>query len=343
MTLNCHQAVHLTREQMSAHSGCLSKLHGCELEDLLTRAHELAFGLSTTRPFYYHPQDCSVIPIDTGPMLATTDIGPLVGADLYCAGYIAAMHAMSDIFARGGMPRWVLPILIGNPDHPVEFLEMVMTGILQACHREGAEVIGGHTSIGPEAMAGLTVMGLQRSKTLISKTGAQPGDQLLLSKSLGVGMIIRAYKLGLTGKDALEEAVAQMMLSNGPASISAINAEVHAGTDVSGFGLLGHLTEMLGDTLGASLQLTSIPLLNSLACLPPGFGQSCWSKGNMDYANRTLRIVGKTDASHLAPLLDPQTNGGLLVAVDEGSSAALIASGYTQIGVVTRTKFIEIL
>ncbi len=275
-------------------------------------------------------------------IMATTDAGPLVGADLFCAGRIAVLHAMADIYARGGVPRWVLPMLVADHTHPACHVEAVMAGILRACRDEGAAVVGGHTMIGLEAIAGLTVLGTPRTGRLLSKRGAVPGDTLLLSKPLGVGLIVRGYKLGLADDAALQEAVDLMLVSNGPASQAAVDANVHAATDVSGFGLLGHLSEMLAGDLGACLCLDQIPLLRSLERLPSELGQTLWSEHNLRYATRSHRVVRAEPRRSISALLDPQTNGGLLVAADEAAAGELGRHGFTPIGRVVRSATIEI-
>jgi len=201
---------------------------------------------------------------------------------------------------------------------------------------------GGHTMVGQEAMLGLTVVGTLCNGAVVGKRGAKAGDRLFLSKPLGVGMVVRAYALGLTGEAALAEAVATMALSNRRASRRMMAAGAHASTDVSGFGLLGHLSEMLAPGQGARIHLDSVPLLASLAGLPPQVARTHWTTSNLAYAQTRRRIAGVAAPQSIGPLLDPQTNGGLLVAADEGVGGALLADGFACIGWITNSEEIRI-
>ena len=332
----------LSRGEMSPRSGCQSKLPPCDLQELLEGAAGILLARNSGSTLTMTPEDCAVLETGQGQILATTDIAPLVGVDLWYAGCIAALHAMSDIYACGGVPRWAIATLIVDPDQPRAYMETVLAGLVQACHDEGAALVGGHTSLGRESMVGLTVLGTPRSTIILRKGGAAPGDQLFISKPLGVGMIVKAYKLGLVGDRQLSSAIEIMTKSNGPASACAVDARVHASTDVTGFGLLGHLAELLGPKLGASLVLNAIPIIPAAASLPPEFGFTDWAKGNLDYARHSHQLVGvmETEPHRLAPLLDPQTNGGLLVAAD--LTAARSLDGFSRIGEVTTFPTISV-
>lgn len=332
----------ITRQDMSFRSGCLAKLPPCDLDELLAQATELVGGNVQSRGTTVSHQDSACINVGSMQLLCTTDIGPLVGIDLWIAGRIAAFHAMSDIYASGGIPRWALVTFIVDPGKPDIDMAIVLAGILEACKEDGAEVVGGHTSIGAEAMAGLTVLGLPRSSVILGKKGALPGDVLLLSKPLGTGLVVRAFKLGLVDESALNVAVSTMTSSNASASAQAVDVGAHACTDVTGFGLLGHLAEMLSGGLGASLELRGIPLLDIVHTLPEDLGRSFFAEGNLKYVKGSHTIDGLPDLKRLAPLIDPQTNGGLLVAVSPDAAKALCAKGFYPIGSVTNSDRIEL-
>lgn len=329
---------------MNPRGGCLSKLPPCDLDELLSEALELR-ATTVSKALAGEPpahEDSALIGIGQEQLLVTTDIGPIVGIDLRVAGRIAGLHAMSDIFARGGLPRWALATLIVDGAKPEVDMAMVLAGVWQACDNEGVKLVGGHTSLGPEAMVGLTVLGTPRSGIILSKKGALPGDALFLSKPLGSGLALRAFKLGLIGEAELSHAVSVMETSNAQASASAVRAPVHACTDVTGFGLLGHLVEMLDATLGACLELNEIPVLPCVRTLPEGLGRTFFANANLDYVTSSRKLVGRTEFRQLAALLDPQTNGGLLVASAQESADALYRNQFSRIGRVTSAACIEL-
>ena len=337
-------AARITRHEMSPRSGCLSKLPPCDLDELLNASFELAGGTSSRRLGGSPPrhEDSALVEIGQQQLLVTTDIGPIVGIDLYAAGRIAALHAMSDIFACGGIPHWALATLFVDAAKPAVDMATVLAGVLQACHHEGVELVGGHTSLGSEAMAGLTVLGIPRPGVILRKNGALPGDVLFLSKPLGSGLVLRAFKLGLIGEGELADAISIMETSNARASACAVDARVHASTDVTGFGLLGHLVEMLNGNLGASLQLGAIPVLDYVRSLPEEVGRTCFAQGNLEYVISSQKLDGSTEFKRLVPLLDPQTNGGLLVAAAQEAAELLCGSQFSRIGQVTMSGHIEL-
>lgn len=327
---------------MSSQSGCLAKLPAIDLQDLLQAAARITSPEQARDTFVFNPEDCAVLSGGRFPLLVSTDFGPLVGVDLRRAGRIAALHAMSDVFACGGIPMWAVTNLIVDCSKSIDNTEMVLGGILDTCREEGTQLVGGHTSLGQEAMAGLTVIGTLRGGTVLRKGGSIPGDQLLLSKPVGPGLILRAYKLGLIGDTQLEEAMEVMCCSNGLASKLAVDVGVHAATDITGFGLLGHLAEMLGHELGAVIDVSSVPILEAATSLIDKLGNTRWIQENLDYVRDHNQVILGSEPSIPAFLLDPQTNGGLLVAANESATRTLSSQGFFRIGEVTNTKTIEL-
>lgn len=324
----------LTRDEMSERCGCQAKLSGSELQGLLRDA--LAAGPS--RPEF---EDCAVLDPSAERLLATTDFGPLVGPDLGRAGQIAAAHALSDVYAVGGRPREALAMLIVDRSLPRRAGSDVLAGMAAACRRDGVRIVGGHTVVGPEAMAGLSVIGVTDGP-LLGKSGARPGDTLLVSKPVGLGMVVRAYRSGGLDDAELEPALAVMETSNRAAGRAASAAGVHAATDVTGFGLLGHLAEMLeGDRLGAEIELDAVPVIDAARRLPGHYAHSVWIDDNLSYCRRSINLSGGDRAS-LAPLLDPQTSGGLLVAAPPGRVPELQAAGFARFGTVTAEPALEV-
>jgi selenide,water dikinase len=164
----------------------------------------------------------------------------------------------------------------------------------------------------------------------------------LLSKPLGVGLILRGYKLGLLDEAVLATAISIMTTSNASASAAMVEAGVHASTDVTGFGMLGHLAEMLTPDLGAILELATIPVLSEALSLPPQAARTIWIENNYEYATAHNKISGVIEVHRLSHLLDPQTNGGLIVSASRDAARRLQDQGFSVIGQVTQSVGFEI-
>jgi|SRR5947209_10099305 len=328
------------RHQMSPASGCLAKIDGLDLTRIVDEAFRAVPGAGVAPTA--NPEDCAVIGAVADPLLLTTDFGPLVGPDMLRAGRIAATHAMSDVYAMGGRPLVAVVMLIVDSGLPDAAASEVEAGLLAACQADGAAVVGGHTVEGQEAMAGLTVLGTFSGSPL-TKRGARPGDVIMLSKPLGTGLVVRAYQQGLVDSSDLDEALAIMELSNFEASRLAVAGAASAVTDVTGFGLLGHLAELLaGDRIGAILDLHCIPVLSAAADLPESFGRTRFIEGNMQYCLSKMPVTGISRRSLIRSLLDPQTSGGLLVLAPPTSLDDLRKAGFWAIGHVTDEHRLEI-
>lgn len=329
---------------MKPGAGCVAKMPALGLESLLGKAYGTVFGQNFAHPMH-QPDDCYALPTERGRLLVTTDFGPLVGTTTLDAGRIAALHAMSDIYASGGVPKWALAILIldgKDSNSESDFGEQLLGSLIQTCREEAVEIQGGHTVLGSETMIGLTVIGTPRNGVVLRKLGGKIGDHLLLSKPVGLGIMIKARQLDLIGNEEFGEALRHIRTSNKEASRYAVEAKVNASTDVSGFGLLGHLSEMLGPDQGATLNLQKIPILDRIADLPEGIGCTL-ADGNLWYVRSRFRLVGFQETSRFYPLADPQTNGGLLVAATAETAARLADKGFHDIGCITGSNTIEIL
>jgi selenide,water dikinase len=214
--------------------------------------------------------------------------------------------------------------------------------MLGACRDEGVQVVGGHTMVGSEPLLGLTVVGRPGCEPPLRKSGARSGDLLFLSKPVGSALALHAHGLKLLERDSLDESLSLMQLSNRQASKIAVSAGASAATDVTGFGLLGHLAEMLSGQLGAELILSTIPIVGVVR----GLSQACTRleslRANLAYARDRARLTGLIEGTALAPLLAPETNGPLLVAAPESSAARFAKGGFTQVGRVTSTPGVHI-
>lgn len=288
--------------------------------------------------------DAAILRTAAGVQVITTDHLRSFTHDPRMMARIAALHALGDIWAMGAAPQAALAQIIlprMSEAKAAETLAEVMAEAAATFAEAGADVVGGHSSVGAELTIGFTVTGL--APRALTKGGARPGDALILTKAIGSGTIMAAEMAmarlpGLILGETVAAALAAMTQSSGPAA--ALLAPVaHAMTDVTGFGLAGHLLEMLDASgCGAQLQATAIPLLPGALDLAAA-GES----SSLAPANRALTVgrLGLPEGPLRALLHDPQTGGGLLAAVPAdlaaGLVAALRAAGFAaaQIGHVT--------
>ncbi|MEM1346925.1 MAG: selenide, water dikinase SelD [Myxococcota bacterium] len=275
--------------------------------------------------------DAAAVLLDDGNvLLSTTDFFMPIVDDPYEFGRIAAANAISDIYAMGGTPTVALAILGWPVDQlPPEVAQRVIDGGRSICREAGIVLAGGHSIDAPEPIFGLAVSGLVPREQLKQNDTAKPGDALFLTKGIGVGILATAQKRDLVRQEDQGVAAASMMRLNSIGAVLSKNPHVHAMTDVTGFGLLGHLGEVCaGSGAQATVQMSAVPMLTDLdyylekGSVPGGTGRNWESYGGRveDLGERARAI-----------LCDPQTSGGLLVAVaPEGVDSverALCAAG----------------
>ncbi len=219
-------------------------------------------------------------------------------------------------------------------------LEQLLAGALHEFAAVDCQLSGGHSMQGPELNIGFVVNGvpMARDGKLLGKTGAAPGDQLVLTKPLGTGTVFAAHmQLAADGRD-VSAAIASMLQSNGTAAELALAHGAAACTDITGFGLLGHLLEMLAGTLGARLELAQLPLLpGAIEQIRAGI-VSTMHAANVRSAGRFLEVLPAADEARVQMLFDPQTSGGLLIALPAARAAdlchALHEDGYVEARII---------
>jgi selenide,water dikinase len=248
-------------------------------------------------------------------LVQTIDVFAPVVDSAYDWGRIAAANALSDIYAMGATPLTALQYL-GWPrdDLPFDVAAEVVRGGLDVMAEAACTVVGGHSIDGPEPHYGFAVTGLAGADRILSNQGASPGDALVLTKPLGIGIITTAIKRGACPPELADRAIAVMTTLNHRASMAALSHDASAVTDVTGFGLLGHLQEMtVFSSIGATVEFGSVPVLEGTAEL---LGQDMWAGGSErnrrhidDYIHTSL------DEGPIRILSDAQTSGGLLIAV----------------------------
>ncbi|MEO8448296.1 MAG: selenide, water dikinase SelD [Gemmatimonadota bacterium] len=259
-------------------------------------------------------------------LVATVDFFTPIVDDPGSWGAIAAANALSDVYAMGGRPLFALN-LVGWPRDrlPFEVLGEVLDGAQRIADQAGCLVLGGHSIDDPEPKFGLVVVGEAHPDRLLTNAGARPGDVLVLTKPIGTGIMTTALKRDLIGEAELAEAVRVMTTLNDKASAGALAHGVTAATDVTGFGLIGHLTNMLRSSqVGARLDFGKIPLLPGAAELAGRGAIPGGTKRNLE----AVPVVWSAEVSDIHKLLcaDAQTSGGLLLAVPQDRADALIAA-----------------
>jgi selenide,water dikinase len=265
-------------------------------------------------------------------LVETVDIiTPLVD-DPFTFGRIAAVNALSDIYAMGGRPVTALNLAFFPACLlPGEILQEILRGGHAALAEAGTCLVGGHTVEDEELKYGLAVTGLIHPERIVRNNTPLPGDQLLLTKPLGSGIIATAVKGGVAGAGELAEAVGWLTLLNRRAAELMLRCGVHAATDVTGFGLIGHAGEMAGrGNVTLRLNLAAIPLMGGVAELAADGLIPAGCYRNRDHYARLLDAPPGVD-DRLLPLFDPQTSGGLLIALAPGAArefrAAAAAEG----------------
>jgi selenide,water dikinase len=327
-----NMADHDVRLTSLAHGGgCGCKLSPAVLRELLSGMPaanmfpDLLVGIETG-------DDAAVYRInDTQAVVATTDFFMPIVDDPYDFGRIAAANALSDVYAMGGKPIFALAIL-GMPLGKIsnETVRAILEGGASICAEAGIPVAGGHSIDAPEPIYGLAVIGLVNPDRVLRNTGAQPGDVLLLSKGLGVGVISTALKKG--GLEVARERALYAALVESTTKLNAVGhtlasiPEVHAVTDVTGFGLLGHGLEMCrGSGLTARIDFCSLPLLEGVAALAQVPYRTGAAVRNWESYGQDVVLAGGVAEWQRDVMADPQTSGGLLISVAaEGVEAVLV-------------------
>jgi selenide,water dikinase len=256
-------------------------------------------------------------------LIATTDFFMPIVDDAFSFGEIAATNAISDVYAMGGKPFMALAILgwpIGKL--PASLASEVLAGATKVCELAGVTIAGGHTIDSPEPIFGLSVNGFCEIENLKRNNTVQPGDYLYLSKPLGTGILSTAAKRGTLFHPAdAEPAISSMKKLNSSGHLLAQLEEVHAMTDVTGFGLSGHLLEMLTNSnCSAEIWMKDLPIFETLK---PYLDAFVYPDMTMRNYNNVKEKCTEMDGFALLTLCDPQTSGGLLISVAESGKEAV--------------------
>ena len=263
-------------------------------------------------------EDCAVFPLDEDHFLIqSVDFFTPIVDDPYTFGQIAAANSLSDIYAMGGMPLHALNIAeFPSDDLPLEILTEIMQGGLEITKQANIPILGGHTIKDPVPKYGLVVTGRVEKENLTLNSTAKAGDVLILTKPLGSGIIATAIKKDKAPKSIMEEAVNVMTNLNSGATIAMNTVGVNACTDITGYGLLGHLLEMCkGSNVSVTLEFNEIPLIQGVYELAQKGFIPGGTKRNLDYVSSQVNFSKNISQEQQYILADAQTSGGLLISV----------------------------
>jgi selenide,water dikinase len=260
-------------------------------------------------------------------VVATVDYITPVVDDPYAFGQIAAANALSDVFAMGAEALFALNVANFPRDGlPLEQLGEIIRGGFDKAAEAGIAVLGGHTVDDPEIKYGMSAIGIVHPDRIVRNVGGQAGDKLVLTKPIGTGVITTAIKVGAATEEQQEAAVRSMSMLNLGAARAMLAVGVHAATDVTGFGLLGHLSEMLTDAaVDAILSADRIPLLPGTRSLADEGAIPGGSRRNLDALSAIIRWNPGLQELDQLIFCDAQTSGGMLMAVPARRLDALLA------------------
>jgi selenide,water dikinase len=302
---------------------------------------------------YDHADDAGVYDLteQTGTPLAmvqTVDFFTPIVDDPYTFGAIAAANALSDIYAMGGKPVTALSLVVFPAKGDVADLEAILRGGADKIHESGTVILGGHSISDEQIKFGYAVTGLIDPKRVLTNGGAKPGDVLVFTKRIGTGVIATALKRGIADPSHVEAAIQQMLTLNRDACEAMLRCNVHACTDVTGFGLLGHAREMaLASRVTLVIRASSIRFLPRAIEYSKAGAHSGGLTNNRAFVESCV-LMDEPLASELEALLyDPQTSGGLLISLPEQEARQFLAD-YPEAYIIGqienyRTKPIEVL
>lgn len=303
--------------------GCTAKLGAGALSrilDMLPKGPEdknllVGFDSKDDAAVYRISNDTAIV--------QTLDFFPPMVDDPYLFGQIAAANALSDVFAMGGEVKTALNIVCFPEDMDMNILGNILRGGSEKVIEAGGTLAGGHSIADDSVKYGLSVTGIVHPDRILANNTAIAGDILILTKKLGVGIVCTANRIGQASEAAMQEAVASMTQLNRTAAETARNYRVHACTDVTGFGFLGHLHEMLDGRLSCEVYSSQIPSICEALAYADEFYLTAAAQKNRNHVSPHVRFEGVPFAMEEL-LFDPQTSGGLLMAVHPDDAQSLL-------------------
>lgn len=263
------------------------------------------------------PEDAAVWRLDESRgLVVTTDFFTPIVDDPYAYGAIAAANSLSDVYAMGGRPFLALNIVALPEDLPADTISSILRGGAEKAREAGVVIAGGHSIKDREPKYGLVVLGLVEPRKMLRKSGLRPGDLLVITKPLGFGLTTTALKQDKADPADVADAIAWMSKLNRAASELALEFELAAGTDITGFGLIGHGLEMANASgLALEIQFHNVPVLRGAATYAAQGAVAAGLRDNRSYFGRDVQFSATVDSTGRLVLFDPQTSGGLLLGV----------------------------
>lgn len=337
-----HKRVRLT--EISHGGGCGCKIDPASLSQILAKVpktghmKELLVGIENS-------DDAAVYQINEDQALVfTNDFFTATVDDPYIYGRIAAANALSDIYAMGGEPM-LANAIVGFPVNVLSMDDMqeIMRGGVDVCKEAGIPLAGGHSIDNPQPVFGLAAIGMVHPGKIKTNSAARVGDVLILTKPLGIGIMASAFKIDAITRRGYQQFVEQITMLNKPGAWLGQQNGVHAMTDITGFGLAGHLLEMAsGANVCIEVDTDSVPIIDeALTHVVEGIVPGGAYRNMHSYGDK-LSFDEKWDMDHQLIFSDPQTNGGLLVTVDPKYAADYVSSlqemGYGSVSIIGQVK-----
>jgi len=263
-------------------------------------------------------------------IVQSVDFFPPLVDDPFVFGQIAATNSMSDVFAMGGQPTTALNI-VAFPDDCLEMdvLQAILRGGAERILQAGAVLVGGHSVRDTEIKYGLCVTGVVAPDRLLTNRDAQPGDALVLTKALGTGFVTTAFKQRCCPDRVFETAVASMTQLNAAGRDAAASVPCHAATDITGFGLAGHASEVArASKVTVELMIDRLPILEGVEALAAGGYHTRAIETNRSFVEPMIRHEGRADATRTLFVFEAETSGGLLLSVPPDQADALVARAH---------------
>jgi selenide,water dikinase len=273
--------------------------------------------------------DAAVVRLtDDVALVLTTDFFTPIVDDAYAFGQIAVANALSDVYAMGGVPRWALNLAaFPMKTLPLDMLVEILRGGSDKAAEAGVSIVGGHTVEDAEPKFGLAVVGTVHPDRVLRKGGGRPGDVLVLTKALGTGVVATGLKRGKAESAWVEAMTRSMLTLNRAGAEAAIVAGARAMTDITGYGLLGHLLEMCrAGAHGARLDADAVPLLPGALELARQDVVPGGTRANAEFTAPSVRSAARIEPARRVLLADAQTSGGLLAIVPAERAAGLVAA-----------------
>lgn len=290
------------------------------------------------------PDDSAVYQLtDQLAIITTVDFFPPVVDDPYLFGAIAAANALSDVYAMGGQPLMAMNLVAFPDGYDLEILGEILRGGAEKVKEAGALISGGHSITDKEPKYGLSVVGQIHPAKIIKKSGAKPGDHLILTKPLGTGIITTALKQGLCDPQSEASAIASMLLLNQSASEIASLHNVHAMTDITGYSLIGHAHEMAHlSEVAFELNIETIPWLAGALSYAQADIFPGGARRNQNHYQQWVTDQAAKEAYFYTALFDPQTSGGLLLSVDPSLTDPILEALH-QAGITAACKIGQVI